>query len=592
MKKHRASKIASSAKTISSHERILGCLKGKAIGGTLGTPVEGRMELLDLQFYDPVPQGILPNDDFDLQLMFLESVENAGGLVDTRLLAKTWVEQNGFPFDEYGVANLNIRRGFLPPVTGAFDNPFKHCMGSPIRSEIWAMLAPGRPALAAYFAMQDSMIDHGLEGMSGEMFFAAFESAAFSGGSFEDLIRFGLTCTPKKSLTYQAVRFTLDHYREYDWKRLREEILKRFGHPNFTEAPQNIAFTLIGLLYHPNDFDQALLITTNCGYDTDCTAATLGAMWGLVYGDHFPERWLAPIGEVIRASHGVHDMSMPVTLTRLADKIIEVEKKVSKRYAKISDKALESRTRDSLENPWKVSFGQMNELGVDYGGLPVLKGNKKISFVGKVKDVHVKYPFEAVVKGKTATLRVDPKAPYIPRHAIAAFEMANGNIHHCALVTPHELCVETVSGPEVFASAVKTELKNKTFRTLSLDERLFHLRDLKETGWIHLAGYFHLSAFGKYRIAPFAECQVTSFLDGNKIHDAAEGRPCIPAPHRGEKTMVADVELRGGWHRWDIFLNKEKQIRDGKVCLTVSDAYTKQLADFRFHRAPGGVYEH
>ncbi|MBL8994532.1 MAG: ADP-ribosylglycohydrolase family protein, partial [Spirochaetia bacterium] len=341
---------------------------------------------------------------------------------------------------------------------------------------------------------------------------------------------------------------------------------------------------------------QALLITTNCGYDTDCTAATLGAMWGLVYGDHFPERWLAPIGEVIRASHGVHDMSMPITLTVLADKIIEVQKKVLKRYAKVSDKTLEKKTLDSLENPWKVSFGSTNELGVDYGGLPVLKGNKKLSFSGKVKDVHVKYPFEAKLKGKTVTLRVDPKAPYTPRHAGVTFEMANGNLHTCALVTPHELYVGKISGPEDFASAVKTDLtelfQKKSLRTLSLDERLFHLRDLKETGWIHLTGYFHLSVFGKYRLAPFSECQVTSFLDGNKIHEAVEGRPCIPAPHRGEKTMVADVELRAGWHRWDIFLNKDKQIRDGKVALTVSDAYTKQLTDFRFHRAPGGVYEH
>lgn len=584
------------APKLSTHERILGCLKGKAIGGTLGTPVEGKMELLDLKFYDPVPQGILPNDDFDLQLMFLESVENAGGLVDARLLAKTWLEQNAFPFDEYGVANLNIRRGFLPPVTGAFDNPFKHCMGSPIRSEIWAMLAPGRPALAAYFAMQDSMIDHGLEGMSGEMFFAAFESAAFSGGGFEELIRFGLSCTPKKSLTYQAVRFTLDHYREYDWKRLREEILKRFGHPNFTEAPQNIAFTLIGLLYHPNDFDQALLITTNCGYDTDCTAATLGAMWGLVYGDRFPERWLAPIGEVIRASHGVHDMSMSVTLTALADQIIEIQKKVLKRYAKVSDAALEKKTLGALENPWKVSFGGANELGVDYGGLPVLKGNKKISFTGKVKDVYMKYPFEAKRKGSSVNLRVDPKAPFIPRHAGVTFEMANGNLHTLALVTPHELYAGKISGPSDFDAAIKTDLgelfRKKSLRELTLDERLFHLRDLKETGWIHVAGYFHLSTFGKYRLAPFAECQVTSFLDGNQIHEAAEGRPCIPAPHRGEKTMVADVELRAGWHRWDIFLNKDKQLRDGKVCLTVSDAYTKQLTDFCFHRAKGGVYEY
>ena len=41
------------------------------------------------------------------------------------------------------------------------NNYFKDCMGSPIRSEIWACLAPGCPEVAARYAFLDAIVDHG-----------------------------------------------------------------------------------------------------------------------------------------------------------------------------------------------------------------------------------------------------------------------------------------------------------------------------------------------------------------------------------------------------------------------------------------------
>ncbi|MBI4976088.1 MAG: ADP-ribosylglycohydrolase family protein [Spirochaetes bacterium] len=582
---------------ITDTQRVLGCLKGKAIGGTLGTPHEGKMKLMDLTFYDPVPTGILPNDDFDLQLLFLEAVENAGGVVDTMTLARTWIEKVQFPWDEYGVANLNIRRGFKPPVTGWFDNPFKHCMGSPIRSEMWALLAPRRPALAAYFAMQDAMIDHSTEGMAGEMFFAAFESAAFDGGSMDDLIATGLAYTPKNSITYRAVRFALDNYKKFDWPVLREKILEQFGHPNFTEAPQNIAFTIIGLLYFPNDFDKALLSTTNCGYDTDCTAATIGAMWGVMYGDNFPERWLKPIGENVLASHGVVDMSVAATLTKLAVDIERVRGIVAKRYAKVTDAKLKAMTQATLAEPGKMKIDQNSDITIDYGKSPVLNGTKKIPFTGAIKKVFTKQPFSASIKGKAILLNLDKKAPFYPTHVKVTAETADGSQYEFALVTAHEMWIGTPASPDAFASLASSPFdalaKDGKVKPFTLDERLFLLKDLPDAEWLHLGGHIHLGSYGKYRLAAYAECPVQGFLDGVQVMNEAEGAACIPAPHRGGKPgMIHDAELKGGWHRWDVFLNKKKAIREGKVTLVLAYAYDKQLIDFKFRRSNAGVYAH
>jgi hypothetical protein len=47
-------------------------------------------------------------------------------------LGQEWVDHVFFPFDEYGYALANLRRGLKPPVAGCFNNPFVDCMGGTI----------------------------------------------------------------------------------------------------------------------------------------------------------------------------------------------------------------------------------------------------------------------------------------------------------------------------------------------------------------------------------------------------------------------------------------------------------------------------
>lgn len=148
------------------------------------------------------------------------------------------------------------------------------------------MIAPGVPALAAHYAFQDAIVDHaGGEGVWGEMFFAAIESAAFVVSDRDRLIAIGLDMIPSECRVARAVRDLLRWHAEgVDWQTARARILSVHGSDNFTDAPQNIAFTILGWLYG-EDFGDALLKAVNCGYDTDCTGATLGAIldrWGTV----------------------------------------------------------------------------------------------------------------------------------------------------------------------------------------------------------------------------------------------------------------------------------------------------------------------
>jgi hypothetical protein len=97
------------------------------------------------------------------------------------------------------------------------------------------------------------------------------------------------------------------------------------GTPGF-DAPENVGFTMAGLLYGEGDFGESLCLANSCGEDTDCTCATLGALMGIILGaSGLPEKWTKPLDDKIvtmcidKTSGGIW---VPNPATELADRII------------------------------------------------------------------------------------------------------------------------------------------------------------------------------------------------------------------------------------------------------------------------------
>jgi len=131
-------------------DKVLACWLGKNIGGTLGMPWECLRHTHAFSFYEPVPTTPLPNDDLDLQLVWLKMMEDTGLDPSVRVFADYWGRfAERYPWNEYGFFMRNYERGLRPPVAGCFENYYIDEMGSPIRSEIWACLHPGDPDAAA-----------------------------------------------------------------------------------------------------------------------------------------------------------------------------------------------------------------------------------------------------------------------------------------------------------------------------------------------------------------------------------------------------------------------------------------------------------
>ncbi len=286
-------------------DKVRGCWLGKNIGGTLGCPMEGRSETNQVDFYVHKLDGApLPNDDLDLQLLWLVAAERHGIYhLTPQILGEYWISNIPAPWNEYNVCCFNIANGFYPPLSGSCNNDaWKASNGAWIRSEIWACIFPGNPDEAIRFAYMDDCADHTGDGIYAEMFTAALESAAFVVGDLRKLIEIGLSKIPGDCRIARSVKLVCQAYdRGDDWLAAREAVVADSADLGWFQAPGNVAFAVIGLLYGEGDFGKSVCRAVNCGDDTDCTAATVGAILGIIDGAKgIPERWIEPIGTGIK----------------------------------------------------------------------------------------------------------------------------------------------------------------------------------------------------------------------------------------------------------------------------------------------------
>lgn len=374
-------------------DKVLGCWMGKNCGGTLGTPVEeawGRSEPFDIWWYPELQSGGLPNDDLEMQLVWLTALYQVGPDLTSRDLARYWLDHIGYNFDEYGLSKANLRLGLEPPVSGAFNNWFTDCMGSPIRSEVWACVAPGHPRIAALYAYQDAICDHaGGESVFGELFNVAIQSAAFVVEDRETLLDIGLSYVPEGSATQRAVLAVRSAHAEgLSWQQARERVLKATPSQVAQYSPINMGFQVVGWLYG-EDFGDALCKTVNCGYDTDSSGGSVGSWLGITAGiNRLPAKWIEPFGMGLSTNEpwgGVRHLTdgstpIPTNIVELTDLVVRQAERVLRHhgrefeggtvlveetdlYADDSVRALWTRS------PWQVDHpGIQLDVAVDYQG--------------------------------------------------------------------------------------------------------------------------------------------------------------------------------------------------------------------------------
>ncbi len=408
---------------------------GKNCGGTLGAPLErawGEAEPFDVWWYPELREGGIPNDDLEMQLIWLKALEEVGPQLKAADLAQYWLDHIGYNWDEYGLSKTNLRLGLLPPVSGAYNNWFKDCMGCPIRSEIWACIAPGAPRIAVRYAYEDAICDHaGGESVYGELFNTAVESAAFVISDREQLIDIGMSYVDPQSKTAQAIEAARKAFAEgLDWKAARQRVLEAAPHYNAQYSPINIGFQVLGWLYG-EDFGDTLCKTVNCGYDTDCTGATIGSVLGiLATRQGLPQRWTEPLGEGISTNEswgGIRAVSrgpnpVPTTLDELTERVMMVAERVLSAHGLLGNGACfevdpaDLYADDAVRELWNAHTmhlayqAQTCDVTVDYGDTPAIAAGGTRTLTTRLANRHAVAIDVRCTLEAPAGWRVEPQA--------------------------------------------------------------------------------------------------------------------------------------------------------------------------------------
>lgn len=312
-------------------DKVFGCWAGKCLAGAIGMPFEGVPFQPNLQAEDINIQDV-PNDDLELQLVWLVALEKYGLDLSLEHLAKYWLDDIKHGCDEYSMAIRNLKRGIMPPASGWEDNFFADGMGGAIRSEIWAAVFPDRPDVAGYFAANDAMVDHWGDGVWSEVFLAKAESHLFDDSDMVKALKFSLAELPQSSRLAQAICRVFEIYEQgVDTDDAKVLITREFYHHNFTDCVMNLVFIVYSILWGGEDFLKTILLAINCGRDTDCTAATCGSFLGICYGSKvIPINLLDQLSsDLVISEHISQIAGIPLTLPDLVERTVAIRERLA-----------------------------------------------------------------------------------------------------------------------------------------------------------------------------------------------------------------------------------------------------------------------
>ncbi|MFD2795177.1 ADP-ribosylglycohydrolase family protein [Promicromonospora vindobonensis] len=335
--------------------RIRGAWLGRAVGNTMGKPIEGltrqQVEIYlraagawPLRGYvplvDPLPEGVpalhpsapvsttgnftdVPrDDDIDWTIVGLHIIECYGRDFTTEQVAAEWLDRVPFTqtYTAERAAYRNLVHGLKAPETATTGNPYREWIGALIRGDVFGYVNPGDPGTAARTALVDARLTHTGNGIYGELWAAALCAAALAATDMGEVLRAASGVVPTGSRlaealagverlhasgasSTEALDWVDNHLSQYPW----------------VHTINNAALIAVGLLWGET-FVDAVALTIAGGRDTDSNGATVGSVYGALHGAAaVPEDLVGTTHVQVRSA--VRDFDR-VTLDELADRTL------------------------------------------------------------------------------------------------------------------------------------------------------------------------------------------------------------------------------------------------------------------------------
>lgn len=299
-------------------DKVEGALTGRMAGCMLGVPVEGyaveAMEAWANYIGKPFPptdyweQVMTPHlknyygayghqymkenmhsvpidDDVIYTQVSLLLMEEYGCDFTTQDVGELWKKYLPLACTAEELAIKNLKDGVPIDRVGITENPYRQWIGAAIRSDGFAYAAAGMPEKAASMAYHDAYLSHRRNGIYGEMFLAAAQSAAFAVDSPIKAIETALTEIPKNCNLHKDIEWALEVSKQVkDHKDARRLVDERFKTMHIVHTNNNLCLIVFGLILGDKDIVRGLSETVAMGLDSDCTTASAGSISARYWG--------------------------------------------------------------------------------------------------------------------------------------------------------------------------------------------------------------------------------------------------------------------------------------------------------------------
>ena len=315
--------------------RICGCMLGKSVEGvrtndlipflkeTNNYPMHRYIYRSDLknidlskykfnfgsEIYADEIDGMLVDDDTNYVVLAQQIIDIYGRDFTPYDVSKAWLYFQGK--DAYctaeRVAFCNFVKGYEPPQSAMYKNPYREWIGAQIRGDYFGYINPGDPKLAAQMAWRDASISHTKNGIYGEMFAAAMIAVAAVTNNVEDIITLGLAEIPQTSRLYESIMSVFDMYKKGapkdDCVRMIHEKYDEHSSHGWCHTISNAMIVAAALLYGEGDYTRSVCMAVETGFDTDCNGATVGSILGMANGrEAISDMWSTPINNKLHTS--------------------------------------------------------------------------------------------------------------------------------------------------------------------------------------------------------------------------------------------------------------------------------------------------
>jgi hypothetical protein len=271
-------------------DRVQAVWTSQIIAVTMGWPFEHKAAAV--RFVDQLPQkydAAPVDDDWYYEIVILRALEKYGPDLTLEELGRQWLENSTGTWASAEQARLNLAKGIKPPATGRPPHnrlwlTVNHCRG-----DLFGMLAPGMPNLAARLAREYSHLTSYAEGADGTALVAAMISLGFVEKDVKQIVRQAARvlhpATPHRKMLDEALAMA-DAGKSFREVVTQIEDRWRVEYPASNNAVANGGIAAMAVYFGEGDY----LKTLNLAYgaadftDADCNGAAAGSVVAAMHG--------------------------------------------------------------------------------------------------------------------------------------------------------------------------------------------------------------------------------------------------------------------------------------------------------------------